>query len=198
MARGVFAGNHGCLGWVSQVGSAVRVSGPVRKSSAQMLRGRADNIQVILERKAVRWGDLAVLSLFGESRRRRIEGGRANLGPCGLVSSRMRRMIVASLVMLLMGSEAPTALSGAAKPAQARGSAWARAGLSRPQARLMAERGAQVVAARNLLVRESGAPQYVTSSYRHVSGVVSGHRYLRARYLADGGAVVVVQRPWLR
>ena len=63
----------------------------------------------------------------------------------------------------------------------------------------MAQRGAQVVAARSLLVRERGAQYsqyYGTPGYRHLRGAVGGYRYLPTRYLPDGRAVVTIQRGW--
>jgi hypothetical protein len=104
------------------------------------------------------------------------------------------RMLAAS-VLTVLAMSGPVALAGGAEMPQARGTAWARPGLSGPQARLMAERGAQVVASRNLLVRESGTRCYVTPPYQHLSGVVSGHQYLPATHLPDGRAVVIVQKP---
>jgi hypothetical protein len=59
----------------------------------------------------------------------------------------------------------------------------------------MAERGAQVVAARNLMAREWGARRYIQPGYQHFSGVVNGHYYLPATHLPNGRAIVVVQKP---
>lgn len=79
-------------------------------------------------------------------------------------------------------------------PITIRATGWARArqDLTGPRARLMAERGAQVVAARNLLVRlqELGIE---TASPRRGSGRLHGHRYSRAIFLEDGTAMVTAE-----
>ena len=70
----------------------------------------------------------------------------------------------------------------------------ARKGLSGAQARLMAERAAQVVACRNLLVklqREAGVGPGEGGS-AIIRGTIAGHHYLPTRFLADGTAVVTV------
>jgi hypothetical protein len=101
-----------------------------------------------------------------------------------------------SAILLLISVQVVAA--GGPYVTQARGVACARPGLRGTQARLMAERGAQVVAARNLLAQPFGARQRATPGYRHVTGVVAGHRYSPATYLPDGRAEVVVRRQWGR
>ncbi len=78
---------------------------------------------------------------------------------------------------------------------QATGMGRARAGLRGPQARLMAERAAQVGAVRNLRAKlgglssrgGEGAEQF------HVEGEVRGHRFGPTRFREDGTAEVTVE-----
>lgn len=99
-------------------------------------------------------------------------------------------------MVLVLAAAMPAAVAVAqARPrGEAVGIARARPGLSAAQSRLMAERGAQVVAARNLLARSAGQARGPVTGYRRVTGTVSGHCYGPARYLPDGRAVVSVRR----
>ncbi len=78
---------------------------------------------------------------------------------------------------------------------EAGGYARAGAGLTGPQARLMAERGAQVVAARNLLnkLHQLGADDRDPTRRALLDGVLAGHRYLPTEFIDGRTAVVRVQ-----
>jgi len=78
---------------------------------------------------------------------------------------------------------------------EAGGYARARAGLTGPQARLMAERGAQVVAARNLLnkLHRLGADDRDPARRALLDSVLAGHRYLPTDFIDGRTAVVRVQ-----
>jgi hypothetical protein len=135
--------------------------------------------------------------VFGEKRGEgnRLGAGTNLRGRAGVWLSMSRSFVVFAAAMLLtVGVQGAPA--GGPHTARAHGSAWARPGLRGTQARLMAERGAQVVAARNLLARQQGGRRHVAPGYRHIRGVVRGYYYSPAKYLPDGRAVVIVrQRP---
>ena len=62
------------------------------------------------------------------------------------------------------------------------------------RARLMAERAAQVVAARNLLTKVAGVDMPYSGTGRiHVEGRLSGVRYLPTVFHSDGSAEVVAE-----
>ena len=83
------------------------------------------------------------------------------------------------------------------QPVRAVGIGRARPGLQGPQARLMAERAAQLDAARQLLARTNpGSVQYFPESKRRViQGTLRGHSYWPAQILTDGTAHVTAEIP---
>lgn len=110
----------------------------------------------------------------------------------------MMKLISSLLAVAVVCSLGSTALAGEMSGVSARGWAWSRPGAGRAQSRMLAERGAQVVAGRNLLVREAGAGRYVARGRFQVYGVIRGHRYSPPRHWADGRSVVEVRRGWRR
>jgi len=119
----------------------------------------------------------------------------ANLKGLAAVCCHMNRVCAALIIPILA---LIATMAQASYPHRATGTAWARPGLHGPQARLMAERGAQVVAARNLMAQEQMGHYHATPGYRHLSGTIGGYRYSPTRYLPDGRAIVAVQREWGR
>ena len=102
------------------------------------------------------------------------------------------RMLAALLVVLLLN----TAIL-ADEPVRAVGIGRARPGLQGPQARLMAERAAQLDAARQLLAKTNPASvQYFPESKRRViQGTLRGQHYRPAYFSPDGTARVVAEIP---
>lgn len=84
-----------------------------------------------------------------------------------------------------------------AEVVQAVGVGRAPQSMSGAQARLMAERGAQLAAARNLIAATTHAPEPAPpAAYgRFVRGRVSGHAYHPTRFQPDGLAVSTVVLP---
>jgi len=101
----------------------------------------------------------------------------------------MRKLTVMFVVLLLN-----TAIL-ADQPVRAVGIGRARPGLHGPQARLMAERAAQLDAARQLLAKTN--PSSVSysrdSTHRVIQGTLRGQRYSPARFSPDGTARVVAE-----
>lgn len=106
----------------------------------------------------------------------------------------MRYWMVASVIGLL-GAGVALAEQPATQTVQATGMARAPQKYQGVRARLMAERGAQVVAARNLAARERGlsVPGEGRSSYDTFSGSIRGHRYSPAIHHPDGTAEVTAE-----
>lgn len=120
----------------------------------------------------------------------------ANLRVGDVVFCCMSRLSATALAALVALASASVVWAHGPSTIQATGSARARPGLRGAQARFMAQRGAQVVASRNLLLQDPSARQYVASGYRQVSGVARSHHYGPIRYLPDGRAVVTARRHW--
>lgn len=114
-------------------------------------------------------------------------------------------ILTTALVFVLLSQAAPpaptsrpatsTASAPASQPAVVQATGWARArpGLRGVQARLMAERGAQVVAARNLLHKLQTMPADSPQSAERMAGILRGHCFGPATFLPDGTAVVTVE-----
>jgi hypothetical protein len=78
---------------------------------------------------------------------------------------------------------------------QAIGTARARAGLSGAQARLMAERGAQVVAARNAVWQSVQPPPGPGRYPVRIGGLIRNHWYGPTHFRPDGTATATVHVP---
>lgn len=92
-----------------------------------------------------------------------------------------------SLIAILISC---SALAASGQDLRASGRAWARPGLAPAQSRLMAERGAQVVAARNLVAARAGRLEPSP-----VRGVVRGHNFQPAERHPDGSVTVRASAP---
>lgn len=129
--------------------------------------------------------------------------GLAASGPDPVERGGERRSTVTSVLTIWLASTVffqPVVADGHAgdgvETVRATGIGRARRDLTGVRARLMAERAAQVVAARNLVAKLqglSGGSEPPGPPGEVVGGRLAGHRYLPTRYLDDGTAMVTAE-----